>query len=88
MNRIKIYGERDVEIDRNEGRTTSANLKGFAKTIFQLGATIQLSVNVLDMLGIHLNSVEAAGPLEIIQPAVFFMHVGLTAGLGPLVKHE
>lgn len=40
-------------------------------------------------LGIHLNSVEAAGPLEIIQPAVFFfMHVGLTAGLGPLVKHE
>lgn len=50
MNRIKIYGERDVEIDRNEGQTTSANLKGFAKTIFQLEATIQLSVNVLDML--------------------------------------
>lgn len=48
MNRIKIYGERDVEIDRNERQTTSN--KGLAKTIFQLGAMIQLSVNVLGML--------------------------------------
>lgn len=50
MNRIKIYGEKDVEIDTNEGRTMSANLKGFVKIILQLGAMIQLSVNILDIL--------------------------------------
>lgn len=41
MNRIKICGERHVEIDRNEERMLSANSKGFVKIVFHLGASRQ-----------------------------------------------
>lgn len=52
MNRIKIYGERDVEIDRNEGRPANLKgfVKGFVKIIFHLRAMIMSSRNILDML--------------------------------------
>lgn len=35
------YGERHVEIDRNEERMLSANSKGFVKIIFHRGASRQ-----------------------------------------------